>query len=585
MSDIRYKLKLFYEEAGRRRLYRVLVVYLLVGLAALEGMSNLGSALSFPGWTDTLVAVLLLGGFPVALVVGWFYDFTGAGFVKTEPLGTFDNPNRIQASGVLASTVPTRSTQPPVPESAPDPKSIAVLPFVDMSPEQDQEYFGDGIAEEIINALTRIEDLHVSARTSSFAFKGRDLEAGAIGAKLNVGSLLEGSVRKAGDQIRITAQLIDVARGYHLWSESYDRKMEDVFAIQDEVARVIVEILKAKLVSDDDTPIVQPGTEDPEAHNLYLRGLYHWNRRTGPELEKGIELFRQALAIDDKYSLAWAGLADSYNILGWYRHIPSLEAYTKTVTAASSAVAIDDSLAEPYASLAYARFLYGWDWSGAEEGFQAAIERNPNYSVAHHFYAEFLIAMGRVDEAVAQMDIGHTLDPLSPTIGFGVGWMQYFLGNYSAAIDQYEKALEQEADFVLAPWFLGPAFVMSGQHDRAIEVCERWIPVVRRKSGLLALLAYAHAMAGDRDEALRIVQNLENSSEANQVAPDHLALVYIGLGDHDKAFDWLDEALDQRVWYLVYLNADPAFEPLRSDPRFDRLVSKVGLKKIPRPPQ
>lgn len=319
--------------------------------------------------------------------------------------------------------------------------------------------------------------------------------------------------------MRITAQLVDVARGYHLWSESYDRKMEDVFAIQEEVARTIVDTLKATLVIDNNTPIVKPGTEDPEAYNLYLRGLFHWNRRTATELEKGIELFRQALAIDDRYALAWAGLADSYSILGWYRHIPSLDAYTKTVTAASSAVAVDDSRAEPYASLAYARFLYGWDWKGAEDGFQAAIERNSNYAVARHFYAEFLMAMGRMDEAVEQMELGQTLDPLSPTIGFGVGWVQYFLGNYGAAIDQYERILENNADFVLAPWFLGPAFVMSGQYDLAIEVCERWIPKVRHKSGLLALLAYAHAMAGRRDEALSIVGKLEKRQTVTRSPP------------------------------------------------------------------
>jgi serine/threonine-protein kinase len=582
MNDLRSKLQLLYEEVGRRRLFRVIVVYLLAGFAVLEGVSNLGSALGFPGWINTFVAVLLLIGFPIALLIGWFYDFTGAGFVRTAPLAVSGNPDQIDTRAGPPSTTAVQLGRPHEPEAAPDRKSIAVLPFVDMSPEKDQEYFGDGIAEEIINALTRIDDLHVLARTSSFTFKGQDVGASAIGLQLKVGSLLEGSVRMAGDQVRITAQLVDVAGGFHLWSESYDRKMEDVFAIQEEVARAIVETLKAKLGSNDDAPIVKPGTEDPEAYNLYLRGRYHWTRRTGPELKKGIELFRQALAIDDRYSLAWAGLADSYSILGWYRHIPSLEAYTKTVTAASSAVAVDDSLAEPYTSLAYARFLYGWDWKGAEEGFQAAIKRNPSYAVARHFYAEFLMAMGRMDEAVEQVELGLSLDPLSPTIGFGVGWAQYFLRNYDAAIAQYEKTLEHDSDFVLAPWFLGPSFVMSGQYDRAIEVCEHWIPIVHRRSGLIALLAYANAMAGRRDEALRSIRELEQAANTDPVAPDHLAMVYIGLGDHDRAFELLDEALNQRVWYLVYLNADPAFEPLRSDPRFAKLVAKVGLKRTRR---
>jgi serine/threonine-protein kinase len=383
--------------------------------------------------------------------------------------------------------------------------------------------------------------------------------------------------------VRITAQLIDVASGHHLWSDKYDRELEDVFAIQDEVARAIVETLNATLGSDADTPIVRPGTEDLEAYNLYLHGRYHWNLRTGAELEEGIKRFQQAIAIDDRYALAWAGLADSYSILGWYRHLSSIDAYTKTVAAASAAVAVDDSLAEPYTSLAYARFLYGWDWEGAEDGFRAAIKRNPNYAVARHFYAEFLMAMGRMDESVEQIELAHTLDPLSPTIGFGLGWAQYFMGNYGAAIDRYERTLEHDSDFVLAPWFLGPALILSGQYDRAIEVCERWIPIVRRKSGLLALLAYANAMAGRRDEALRIVRKLEQAANGESVAPDHLALVHIGLGDNDRAFKWLDEALSQRVWYLVYLNADPAFEPLRADPRFERLAAEVGLDETPGP--
>jgi serine/threonine-protein kinase len=580
MNNTRSRLQLLFDETRRRRLFRAVVVYVLVGLAALEGVSNLGSALNFPAWTDTFVAVFLLVGFPIVLLVGWFYDLTAAGFIRTEPVMSASDPIRNEASnGPPPMAAGARSGQ--LSSKAPDRKSIAVLPFVDMSPDGDQEYFGDGIAEEIINALTRIDDLRVVARTSSFAFKGRDDEARVIGARLNVGSLLEGSVRRAGDHVRITAQLIDVAQGFHLWSETYDREMEDVFAIQDDVARAIVETLKAKLGSEADTPIVKPGTDDMEAYNLYLRGRYHWNRRTGSELERGIELFQQAISIDDRYALAWAGLADSYNILGWYRHLSSLEAYTKTAAAASAAVAVDDSLAEPYTSLAYARFLYGWDWSGAEDGFRAAIERNPRYAVARHFYAEYLMAMGRLDEAVDQMDQARELDPLSPTIGFGVGWAQYFMGNYDAAIEEYEKTLEHEPGFVLAPWFLGPAFVQAGEYDRAIEVCESWIPKVRRKQGLRALLAYAHAVAGRRDEALDIVRELEGAADGDSVAPDHLALVYIGLGDDERAFDWLDEALNQRVWYLVYLNADPVFEPLRSDPRFDRLVTEVGLDRTP----
>jgi adenylate cyclase len=580
VSTLKSKLLPFFEEARRRRMFRVVILYVLVGLAALEGAGNLGSALNFPGWTDTLVALALLAGFPVAVVIGWFFDFTASGFVRTDPAAAV-RPVPIRSSTPTSGAAPATSSYSAVGKPR-DRKSIAVLPFVDMSPDGSQAYFGDGIAEEIINALTRIEDLKVLARTSSFAFKGRDEQVQEIGAQLGVGTLLEGSVRTVGDQVRITAQLIDCEQGYHLWSERYDRELEDVFAIQDEVAHAIVDTLKAKLSQDDET-IVRPGTENLEAYKLYLRGRYHWNRRTAAELEKGIELFRQAIAIDDRYGLAWAGLADSYSILGWYRHLSSIEAYTKTVSAASSAVAVDDSLAEPYTSLAYARFMYGWDWPGAEEGFNAALERNPGYAVARHWFGEFLMAMGRFDEALEQLDRAHALDPLSPTIGFGVGWAQYFLGDYGAAIRRYEETLRHDPDFILAPWFLGPALVQAEEYERAIEVCQEWIPRVRRRNGLTALLAYAQARADRREEALATLSRLERLPLGKEVAPDHLALVYIGLGDTDRAFESLDVALRQRSWYLVFLNVDPAFEPLRSDPRFARLVSKVGLDNLPGP--
>jgi TolB-like protein/Tfp pilus assembly protein PilF len=571
MGDQRSKLQLFVTEMTRRRMFRVVILYVIVSFAVLEGANNLASALNFPEWTLTLVAVLVLLGLPVSLILGWIFDITSAGVVRTQPLAATVGSTPAAASGGI-----------PISGGKPGRKSIAVLPFVDMSPDRDQEYFGDGIAEEIINALTRIEDLRVVARTSSFALKGRDQHVRVIGPQLNVGTLLEGSVRRMGNQVRITAQLVDVTNGYHLWSERYDREMEDVFAIQDEIARAIVDTLKVKLVGDEDARIVRPGTADLEAYTLYLKGRYHWSKRTANELETGIELFQEAIAIDDRYALAWAGLADSYSILGWYRHISAQEAYERTELAAVKAVAVDDSLAEAYTSLAYAKFLYAWDWAGAESDFQRAIERNPSYPIARHWYAEFLMAMGRFDEAIEQVDHARALDPLSLTIGMGVGWAHYFLGRYDQAVEQYEKMAERDPNLVLTPWFLGPACVEAGMYDRAIAVYEDWVPRVQRKVGLTALLAHAYAVSGRREDALKAVAQLEERARRERVPPDYLALVYVGLGEIDRAFEWLDRALEQRVWYLAYLKVDPAFAPLRSDPRYGELLTKIGLDRTPR---
>jgi tetratricopeptide (TPR) repeat protein len=242
-------------------------------------------------------------------------------------------------------------------------------------------------------------------------------------------------------------------------------------------------------------------------------------------------------------------------------------------------VALDDSLAEAYTSLAYARFMFGWDWPGAEQGFKAAIKRNPKYSIVRHWFGEFLMAMGRFDEATEQLELAQQLDPLSMTIGFGVGWVRYFTGDYAAAIDQYERTLQSEPSFVLAPWFLGPAYVQAGEYDRAIAVYEEWIPRAHRHAGLEALLAHAYGLAGYTDKATAAAADLEERAEREAISPDYMALVHIGLGDHDRAFEWLDEALQQHVWYLVFLAIEPAFAPLRSDPRYAALLKEVGLKR------
>ncbi len=464
-------------------------------------------------------------------------------------------------------------------------KSIAVLPFTNMSADRENDYFSDGITEEIINALAQVPGLHVAARTSSFAFKGKDQNVKQIGRMLDVATVLEGSVRQAGSRLRITAQLVNVSNGYHLWSQRYDREVHDVFAIQDEIALAITETLKVKLMGKRSARVVKAGTVDLQAYMPYLKGRHCWNNRSADQLKKAIQHFEQAIAVDSRYALAYAGLADSYSLLGWYRHLSSADAYDKVKWAAEKAVEIDNGLAEAYTSLGYAKFLYDWDWAGAESDFKRAIECNPVYPTARHWYAELLMAVGRLDEAREQMNVGHTLDPMSLSIGIGVGWVSYFAGRYDEALEQYLHVLEMDSGFDILPWFLGPAYVANGMYASAIALYKDWLERSGGHAGHLAHLGYAYAAAGHTEDALRTLGELEDRCKTEAVPPDYMALIHTGLGQgqgqghEDQAIEYLQQAFDERCWNLVYLNVEPAYAPLRSDPRFCSLVDALRLPK------
>jgi serine/threonine-protein kinase len=454
-------------------------------------------------------------------------------------------------------------------------RSVAVLPFANMSPDPENEYFSDGMTEEIINALAHVPDLRVAARTSAFAFKGTNADIKEIGRKLNVATVLEGSVRKAGNTLRITAQLVKVSDGYHLWSERYDREMGDVFAIQDEIAHAIADILKVKLADTYADSIQKSGTANLEAYTLYLKGRYCWNRRTAKQLEAGIGYFEQAIRVDDSYALAYAGLADSYSLLGFYRHLSSPEALKKVSWAAERAIGIDGSLAEAYNALAYAKFIFAWDWAAAEQHFKKALELNPLYATALHWYAELLLALGRFEEAREYMDRGHALDPMSLSIGTGVGWVSYFMGHYQDAIAQYRNVLKIDPGFVILPWFLGPAFMENGMYTPAIAFYNERLEHSKGHAGLLSHLGYAQAVASHAEPALEILHQLEERSTREHIPADYLALVHMGLGNVDRALDYYEQAFDERCWNLVFLNVDPVYNSVRGEARFRRLIEKM----------
>jgi serine/threonine-protein kinase len=428
--------------------------------------------------------------------------------------------------------------------------------------------------------------LRVAARTSSFQFRGAAGDVRTIGDRLNVRTVLEGSVRVLEDRVRITAQLVDARDGFQIWGERYDRELADIFSVQEEIAREIVEHLRAELVGrpgDAGAPLVRSHSEDLEAYTLYLKGRYLWNKRTADGLRDSIECFEQAIEVDPDYALAYAGLADAYSLLGWYRYLTADEAYERIKQAAGKALQLEAGVPEARTSQAYAKFIYEWDFPGADSEFLQAIELNPGYPTVHHWYGEYLMAMGRLKEANAQLQLAHDLDPLSLTISVGLGWSHYFLGQYDQAIERYESVVAMDPYFVIMPWFLGPAYLQAGRHEDAIALFDEWIGRLGPHPGLVALLAQSHALAGREDEARAVYAQLEEQAKRAPIFPDYRALVHTSLGETDEAFGWLEKALEERCWVLVFLAVDPAYGSLRSDPRFAALTERIGLPETVTP--
>jgi serine/threonine protein kinase len=457
-------------------------------------------------------------------------------------------------------------------------KSIAVLPFKDLSPQRDQDYFCDGLAEELINALTQVKDLRVAARTSSFSFKGKDVDIREIGKKLNVGTMLEGSVQKAGNRLRITAQLINIAGGYHLWSQRFDRDMEDIFAIQDEISMAIVDKLRIEILESEKEKIIKRHTQDKEAYNLYLKGRFFWNRRHEGDMLRAIQLYQQALAKDPHYALPYVGIADVFNVFGLWSFIPPKEAYSKAKAALLKALEIDDTLGDAYTSLAFITALYEWDWPTAEKYFKRGIELNPNNSYAHGWYAITLSGKDRFEEALSYAKRAFELEPLSPLMNALYGVALGIAGKHDEGIEQLHKALEMEPNLPMGHLFLGMVSLFPERYlEEAIDHLQKAFNL--GVNFALGWLGLAYAKAGKRDEALKILCQLEEISKEKYIAPVLKALVYFGLGMLDKAFEQLEQSYLARDYYLYFLKVPRLFtlaQKAYEDPRYKVLAEKIG---------
>jgi serine/threonine-protein kinase len=455
--------------------------------------------------------------------------------------------------------------------------SIGVLPFANMSENRDNEYFSDGITEEILNALSRIPTLKVAARTSTFALKGKSLSITEIGQLLNVNTVLEGSVRRMGQRVRISAQLINARDGYHIWSERYDREIEDVFEIQDEIARTIVDRLKVKLTSAQDEALGKRHTESVQAYELYLRGRHCWHRwNMKGMLEKGIHHFEHALAKDPDYALAYAGLADSYSLPGLWGFLPTSTVVPKALAAATRAVELAPELAESRTSLGFVQLL-SLDWDGAESSLLHAIDLNPRHALAHSFYAWLLSIVDRQREAAEAAHLGQELDPLSPATNGIAALVSYHGRQYDQAIAESQRALERDPTSFLALLAMTLSYAEKGMNTEAVSNAERGVALSPDLNLLRALLAVVHAMAGDRISAEKVLAELIERSKQVYVGPTMISWIYANLNDPDSAFDWLAKASSARDCTLAFGIRAPVYDRISGDSRFQGLLAGLGL--------
>ncbi|MFQ5636778.1 MAG: protein kinase [bacterium] len=490
------------------------------------------------------------------------------------------NPaERYQKIGELLADLKTAAVKSETPASKEKTHhAIAVLPFKDLSPGKDQDYFCDGITEELIDSLCKIGGWRVVSRTSVFAFKGKEKNIREIGEQLNVNHILEGSVRKAGNRLRITSQLINVQDGFQLWSEKYDRKFDDVFAIQDDIASMITDKLQAGVGEKREESVVQRHSQNLEAYNLYLQARFHLNKRTEEGLRKGLAFCEQAIALDSYYALAYAGLADGFILLGFQGFMRPHEALPKAKAAAEKALALDGALAEAHTSLGPILAVYDYNWPESEKAFQQAQALNQNSATAHYWYAIWnLLPTARFERCLAELKKAQELDPLSLVLNAGIGWQYYFARKNDLAIEALQKTLELDDKFIFAHDILGQVYEQKGMLEEAIVEIEKAVALSKRRTLSLSALGYTFATAGMMQEAKRVLEELKTRAKNEYVSAYDAALVHAGMGKTQHAFALLEKAYEDRTGWLCFLNVEPRFDSLRKDPRFKTLLKKVGL--------
>ena len=585
MPDSPNKLSQFWQELKRRKVVRVVTVYAAAAFVILELVDIITEPFGLPNWTLKLVVVLLSIGLIVSIILSWIYDVhPEGGIVKTKPVKEVDQkeksrvPNSWRIAtyasfviiiGLIALNLFGGRSGAKIDESLS--KSIAVLPFRNLSGETEQEYICEGLTDEIISHLFKVRSFdEVRSLTSVLPYKDSEKGSTDIAEALRVNYILEGSFKRIGDNMRVTANLIEPKSDKHIWLKDYDLPYKEVIGIPATIAIQIADHLKVFIKSEEKERIQNEATENIEAYNLYLQGRYFWNQGGKDNFDKSIEYYKRALEIDPNYALAYSGMAATYVSYSWNTSLqPRSDVLPQAITYAKKALEIDKTLGEAHAELADARMVYDWAWTAAEKGFERAIELNPNYAMAHDRYAWLLSFVGRHDEAIQESKRAHELDPLSIGIWSDIGRLYYFARDYDKAIEEFRNVLEIFPDPGLHS-DIALALSAKGLHNEAIEECLKtdfkdWN------------IGFIYGVAGKKKEAQEILDYYLELSKKEFVAPAFIAFIYIGLGEKDKAFEWLEKTYEQREAWIDLLKVSPRFDSLRSDPRFQDLVERMNF--------
>ena len=577
----------FFAELKRRNVYKVAVAYIVAGWALAQGIAQVFPVFDVPNWIVRLIVLLIMIGFPIALVLAWAFELTPEGLKRTEDVdATLQTRTKshiwiyVVIVGALLSIGlfmlgrygfrdKTSSSNEVLA------KSVAVLPFGNLSRDPDNEYFAAGIQDEIITRLAQISDLKVISCTSTQRYKSSGENLRQIANELGVTNIVEGSVQKANDQVHVNVQLLNAVTDSHLWADTFDRKLTDVFGVESEIAKTIADTLRAKLTGREAATLAARPTENNAAHDLYLKGRFFWNKRTSSNIKTALGYFEQAANVDPNYAVAYAGMADCYLLLPLYGGGVPTEMYPKATAMAQKAIVLDPNLGEPHASLGLIHALFDFDFATSVREFEEAIRLNPNYATAHHWFGDSTLpALGQFDRANAEAKRALELDPLSVVYNVDAGTVYWITGRYQEAVAQFRKAIEMDPSNYTAHWGLGQALERVGDLAGAIAEYEKSTHFDDDPLPL-GLLGAAKAKAGDRAAAIAIFSRLQETAKQRYVPDYSFALINLALGRKDDAMKWLESSYAKHQPDLNWIRVDPDLRSLHGDPRFETLAEKI----------